>query len=286
MKKIVIIGNSAAGIAAAEAIREKDKESSVAMVTSEPFLAYERPKILNLLAGKLKERDLFYRSADFYKNNAIDLRLEHEVKEVNLNRKKVVFKDQDPLEFDQLVIATGQGVVLPSLKGIHKEGVVALSGLADVKGVIEQLPVAHTVVVVGSGAIAVEVARIIAEKKMDVKFFGNPTGPVEGVDVMSAETITELIGESEVRAVRLANNKVIGASLVIFTEPRQPRMDFLADSQIRVNQGIIVDQGMRTSMPFVFACGDVAEIEGREKSKNWSQAVEDGRIAGGNLCQT
>ncbi len=117
MKRIVIIGNSAAGVAAAEALRQRDKEIRISIVSKEPFLAYERPKILDFLEGKLKERQLYYCPQDFYKNNDIDLVLEREVVELNLNKKKAIFKDRDFIEFDELVIATGAKVALPALEG-------------------------------------------------------------------------------------------------------------------------------------------------------------------------
>ena len=285
MKKIIIIGNSAAGIAAAEALREKDKESFLAIISSEPFLAYHRPKILSFLEGTIKEKDLYFRNQDFYKNNAIELILEKEVTALNLNKKKVIFKEKDFMEFDQLVLATGCRVALPSLKGIQKAGVVAFNGLKDAKFIIENLPIAHTVIIVGSDQTAVALARIVASKKIEVKFFAGIAEPLEGVDVIADNPITEILGDSDAKAVRLSNNKVIGASLVIFTSPRQPEFDFLKDTEIKTNRGILVDSQMRTNIPFVYAAGDICEFTDREKICDWQNAQQEGQTAGGFLCQ-
>ncbi len=286
MKRIVIVGNSAAGISAVETIRENDKESSVRIVSAEPYLAYHRHKILDYLEGKIKERDLFYRDNDFYKNHAVELLLEKEAVELNLNKKKLIFKDREFVEFDELLIAAGRRVTLPNMKGIQKEGVVAINGLKDVKFIIDSLPIVHTAIVAGGDGVAEEVARIIAAKSIEVKYFGNLSSPIEGIEAIADNPISEILGDSEVKAVRLASSKVIGASIVIFSGPREARLDFLKDTDIKVNKGILVDADMRASVPFVFAAGDVAEFSDKQKSYGWETAVDEGRIAGGALCRT
>jgi len=285
MKKIVIIGNSAAGIAASEAIRETDKESSITIVCDEPFVAYERHKILGLLEGKIKERNLFYRDQDFYKNNGLDLISGREVVELNLNKKKAIFKDREFVEFDELLIASGARVSLPKLQGVHKEGVVALNGLSELKYIVDNLPIAHTVIIVGPGQVAEELARIIAAKKIDVKYLGTLPGSIEGVDEICDNPILEILGDSEVRAVRLSTQKVIGASLVIFPRTGYASINLVKDTEIKVNKGIIVDEAMRTNVPFVLAAGDVCEYQDENKQKvcSWESAQSDGQIAGRTL---
>ena len=286
MKKIVIIGNSAAGIAAAEAIRDKNKESSLTIVTSEPFLAYERSKLLDFLEGKTKEQDLYFRNQDFYKNNAIELILGKEVVALNISKKKVIFKEKDFVDFDALIIAAGCRVPRPAIKGTQKEGVVTFNSLSDAKFLVENLPIAHTVVMVGSDRVAVALARLIAAKKIEVKFFGSLSEPIPGVDVISDNPITEILGDSDAKAVRLSNNKVIGASIIIFTSPRKPCINFLEGAEIKKNKGILVDAQMCTNIPFVYAAGDVCEFTDKEKICNWQNAQLEGQIVGGIVCQT
>ncbi|OIO35291.1 MAG: hypothetical protein AUJ74_06740 [Candidatus Omnitrophica bacterium CG1_02_44_16] len=287
MKKIVIIGNSAAGIAASEVIREMDKESSVTIISDEPFMAYERHKILGFLAGKIKESDLFFRDQDFYKNNSLDLIAGREVVELNLNKKKVIFKDREFVGFDELLIASGAKVCLPKLPGVQKEGVVALNGLSELKYIVDNLPIAHTVIIVGPGQIAEELARVIAAKKIDVKYLGVVLAPIEGVDVIFDNPIIEILGDSDARAVRLSTQKVIGASLIIFPRTGNANIDLVKDTEIKVNKGIVVDDAMRTNVPFVLAAGDVCEYqdESKQKVRGWESAQNDGKIAGRTLTQ-
>jgi NAD(P)H-nitrite reductase large subunit len=285
MKRIVVIGNSAAGIAAVEAIREKDKTSPILVISREPYMPYRRNQLLDFVEGKIKEKDLYFRSQDFYKNNAIELMLEKEVVELNLNKKKVIFKERDFVEFDELLLTTGSSVKLPLMKGVQKDGVVAFHGLRDAKFLIENLPLAHTVVIVGSDAVSLELARIIAVKKIETKFFGILNEPLEGVDVVSDNSVMEILGDSDAKAVRLSNGKVIGASLVIFSSPSAPNIGFLKDTDVKTNHGIVVDEHFCTNIPFVYAAGDVCEFSGRVRNVDWQSAVQEGQMVGGFLCQ-
>ncbi|MFH0877817.1 MAG: FAD-dependent oxidoreductase [Candidatus Omnitrophota bacterium] len=285
MKKIVIIGNSAAGIAAAEAIRQHDKESRLTILTDESFAAYERPKLLGYLEGKIKEKDLYLRTQDFYKNNNIELLLEKEVVDLSTKKRVVHCKDKTSIEFDELVIASGTSVKFPSMKGTQKEGVVGFSSLKDVKFILENLPIAHTVVIVGRDPLAAVLAQFISARKIEVKYFGVLEEAVEGVDVVNDNPIVEILGEGEARAVRLANQKVIGASLIIFTSPREPNIDFLRDTDVKTNKGILVDAQMRTNIPCIFAVGDVSEVGDQMKTFGWEYAQKEGQMLGGILCQ-
>jgi len=287
LKRILIIGNSAAGTATAESIRAFDKEAKITIVSDEPFLAYQRHKVLDYLEGKLKERELYFRSQDFYKNNSIELFMEREVVELNLNKKKVIFKDREFLEFDILVIASGSRVSLPALKGIQKEGVVGLNGMKEAKFLVENLPIAHTVVVVGTCSIALRLARIIASKKIEIKLLGlvDQDQQIDGVEIVRDNPITEILGDSEAKAVRLTTNKVIGASIVIYSSPKAPRMDFLKDTDIKTDSGILVDNEMRTNIPFVYAVGDCAQSVDGIESGGWEVALKKGAELGGIICR-
>ena len=89
MRQIVIIGNSAAGVAAAESVRGRDKEAKIIIFSDEGMPATDRTKMLMWLEGKIKERELIYRNHDFYKEWALDLVLDSEVAGININKKKV-----------------------------------------------------------------------------------------------------------------------------------------------------------------------------------------------------
>jgi NAD(P)H-nitrite reductase large subunit len=286
MRTIVIIGNSAAGTSAAQALRERDKDARIVIVTDEPFLCYERPYALKVLDGSRKERDLVFRGKDFYANFRLELLTDKKVVEVSVHRRRLHFKDKESMDFDDLVVASGRRPAVPPLKGAQKEGVVAFNGLVEVRFIAEALPVAHTVLIVGETGVAQELARIMGRRGIDVKFFGALPEPVEGVEVIEDNPIIEVLGDSELRAVRLTNHKVIGASLLVFAGPREPHVDFLKGTDIEINRGILVDASFRTSIPYIFAVGDAAEPREGAALEGWEPALRQGQVLGGILCPT
>lgn len=287
MRHIVIVGNSAAGIGCAEALREKDRSSRITIISEEPFSAYERPKVLGVIDGRLKERQLLWKAPDFYKNLDIGLMLETKAIGVSPHRKRVSLKDKEPVEFDELVVACGRKEKLPATKGINKEGVVGLNGLADVKFIQENLPLAHTVLVCGQGKTAQETARLIADRKIEVRFFGSfdAAAGTENVEVITDNPIIEILGEADVRAVRLSNQKVLGATMIIFSGTPSASVDFLADCNIEQDGGILVDENMRSSAPFIWAAGDACKPRQGQKTYGWDSAYAEGRRLGENLAK-
>jgi len=285
MRKIVIIGNSAAGLSAARTLRENDKDAQITVVTDEPFLGYERHKVLGFFDGSLSERDLSFRGKNFYADFRIELIREKRVTGVSVHRRHVHFKEKETLGFDDLVIATGRRPALLPLKGVQKEGVVAFGGLVEAKFILDNLPIAHTVLVVGDTKIAVELARMLAARQVDVKFFTDTDTLVEGAEVIRDNPIIEVLGDSGIKAVRLSSQKVVGASLLVLAGPREPNVDFVRETDIKINQGVCVDATFRTRVPYIFAVGDVAEPQEGAWQEGWEPACRQGEQLGGFLCQ-
>ena len=121
MKQYLIIGNSAAGIAAVEAIRQKDKESKIIVISDEGYSAYCRCLISYFLAGEVKEDKLLYRPENFYKDNNVELHLNKKVTRVDPKKNRVICEDKTNFGYDNLLIATGASPKFPEkTKGIKK----------------------------------------------------------------------------------------------------------------------------------------------------------------------
>ena len=243
MKRIVIVGNSSAGVGVADQIRQHDSQSQILIVTEELLGAYRRDRMLKYLAGELREKDLFFTDATFYRERKIEVLPDRCVVGIQTRKSRIEFKDKDPLEYDELILATGSKIRPGVLKGIRKEGVVLLSDLSCVKFIRHHLPLAHTVIVVGSDASAVALSRYVGSRSIDVKLIGAGIAPQEGVEVLPDVSVVEILGESDARAVRLSNQKVIGASLIVFTQPRLPNTEFLKGTDIML-------EGTTVALPF------------------------------------
>lgn len=308
MKNIVIIGNSAAGVAVIEGIRSRDRESKITVISDEAYLAYCRCLISNYLSGTVAEKDLAYRDAKFYKDNNVELLLEKKVERVDAKKKKIILEDKSQISYDSLVIATGSSPKIPKeLKGVTKRGVFGFRTIKDTKEIITIASISHTACVLGGGLIGLKAAYGLNKRKLDVKVIvksGRILSQIadkaaselflsrfqeNGIEVMLNTDISEIIGNGDLRAVKLESGKVIGCSLVIVGKGVSPNIKLISETDIKMDKGILVDESMRTNVSDVYAAGDVAETfdlatEKYENNALWPCAVEQGRIAGLNIA--
>lgn len=308
MKQYVVIGNSAAGIAAVEAIRQADKESKITVVSDEDYSSYCRCLISYYLAGDIREDKIVYRPDSFYKENNIELLINKKVIRVDPKKNRVVLADKSQLGYDSLLIATGASSKFPELKGIKKEGVFGFRTLKDAKDIAGLLPVVKSVCVLGGGLIGLKAAYALKKRKIDVKVIIKSRQVLSqvldseaaqlvqkkleenGIEVILGQDVTEIISdEGEIKAVKLDSGKALGVSMVVVGKGVSPNIDLIKDTAIKVNEGIISNNNLQTSIPNIYAAGDVAEtfdIASGEFSINalWPIAVEQGRIAGANMA--
>jgi len=308
MKQYVVIGNSAAGIAAVEAMRQADKESKITVVSDEDYSSYCRCLISYYLAGDIKEDKIVYRPDSFYKENNIELLINKKVARVDPKKNRVVLADKSQLGYDSLLIATGASSKFPELKGIKKEGVFGFRTLKDAKDIAGLLPVTKSACVLGGGLIGLKAAYALKKRNIDVKVIIKSRQVLSqvldpeaaqlvqrkleenGIEVILGQDVAEIISdEGEMKAVKLDSGKALGVSMVVVGKGVSPNIDLVKDTAIKVNEGIISNNNLQTSISNIYAAGDVAEtfdITLNEFSMNalWPLAVEQGRIAGANMA--
>jgi NAD(P)H-nitrite reductase large subunit len=306
MKQFIIIGNSAAGIAAVESIRQKDRESKVIVISDEDYPSYCRCLISYYLAQDVKEDKILYRPENFYKDNNIELILNKKVIRVDPEKNRIVCEDKTSFSYDSLLIATGSSPKFPETPGIKKRGVFGFRTIKDAKDIDAVLPVTKAACVLGGGLIGLKAAYALKKRKIDVKVViksrqvlsqmldFEAAGMVQkrleenGIDILLGEDIKEIIGEGDIRAVKLGSGKAFEASLVIVGKGVSPNIDLVKGSEIKLNEGIIANQLLSTSIPNVYTAGDVCESFDITLGKHtinalWPIAVEQGKIAGSNI---
>jgi len=307
MKQFIIIGNSAAGIAAAEAIRNKDKESKVVIISDEDYPAYCRCLISYYLAGEVGEDKLLYRQESFYKENNIELLLNKKVTRVDPGKNRVVFEDKTQLNYDSLLIATGSSPKFPDTPGIKKRGVFGFRTIKDTKDIEGLLPVTKTACILGGGLIGLKAAYGLKKRNIEVKVivkskqvlsqmldyeaahFVQQRLEENGIEIITGQDVVEVIGNGDIKAVKLDSGKALGCSLIIVGKGVSPNIALIKDTQIKVNEGIIADNRLQTNIPNIFTAGDVCEsfdlTLGRlSVNALWPVAVEQGRTAGINMA--
>ena len=288
MTRIVIIGASVSGHNTAVALRERDKECAITLVTEEPYPFYDRRKLSDYLSGAISENGLFLCGEDFYRDKNITFLKEKKASAVNPKRRLVYFRDKSTLEYDALVVASGRVAEMPDITGAKKEGVFALNSLDDFKKAMSSF-ITDQVCLMGSDDIALQLARaLIRRYKVEVKLasredFESSLVP-EGAEVIR-EALEEIIGEGGTQAVKLRSGKVIAASAVFCSDRTKVSADFLKENNPEISQdALMVDAGMRTNIEGIFACGSVcAPRTEPKKIKNWDDCIKEANLLADTL---
>ncbi|MBU2536662.1 MAG: FAD-dependent oxidoreductase [Chloroflexota bacterium] len=306
--KYLIIGNSAGGIGAAEAIREADEQGSMVIVSDEPYPAYSRPLISEHLAEGCSLERMMYRPADFYERNGINTVLGQKAVSLDLANHTLMLDSGSAISWQKLLLATGGLPIVPPIKGAEREGIFTFTTLDDAKAIDGYLYEADRVVVIGGGLIGVSVTEALVKRGAEVTIvemkdrvlntiLDEEVSALEdsilrqaGVDIITGHVVSEINGHGRrVQGVTLDNGARIPCDMVIIAIGVRPRMGLVDGTGIKVNRGIIVDRYMATSHPDVYACGDVAEAfdiaygECR-LTPIWPNAYIGGRTVGFNMA--
>jgi len=320
--KYLIIGNSAGGIGAAEAIREVDKAGAITIISDEPYPAYSRPLISEYLANICPLERMLFRPPDFYEKSNIQTVFGEKVMQVNFNEyivtlKQVQGKSGRTLTWQKLLLATGGLPIVPKIDGIGLKGVFTFTKLDDAKAIDEFLNPLKQVqgrrkvraVVIGGGLIGVSVTEALVKRGVEVKIvemkervlntiLDEEASALEekaltqaGVEIITGHTVGNIgtLNLVQGTGVDLDDTRPIPCEVVIVAIGVQPRVELVSESGIKTNRGIVVDRHMATSRIDVYACGDVAEAYDFVYGENrltpiWPNAYLGGRIAGLNMA--
>jgi len=305
--KYLIIGNSAGGIGAAEAIRQVDKKEALTIVSDEPYPAYSRPLISKYLTGERILEEILFRPLDFYDQNNIIFLPGKKVSHLELNHQSVQLEDGEQITWEKLLLATGGKPIFPKMKGSSKRGVFTFSNLDDAKAIDRFLNNARKAVVIGGGLIGISVTEALVKRGVAVTVVEmkerilntildqQASLMVEevlkhaGVEIITGQTVVKVNGKDAVEEVILNNGAAIPCDLVVVAIGVLPRPELALNAKLEINRGVVVDRHMATNHPGVYACGDVAEAYDFVYGENrltpiWPNAYVGGRIAGLNMA--
>jgi NAD(P)H-nitrite reductase large subunit len=311
MPKYVIVGASAAGIGAVEAIREVDPVGTITVISEEPCPQYSRPMISDLVSGKANFDKMLCREDEFWEKKNVQALTGRTAVNLNLAEKWVALDKGDHVNFEKLLIATGGKPFVPKIEGADKEGVYTFTTLSDAESLAAKIETAKSAVVVGGGLIGVSVTEALVKRGLKVTMVElkdnilslilDPTASemVEnvisnaGVTIATGLSVQRVVGKPEddnvVGGAVLTNGEQVPCDLVIIAIGVIPRMELVAGTDVKTNRGIIVDRFMRTSVSDVYASGDVAEAYDFVLGENrllplWPLAQLEGKVAGYNMA--
>ena len=303
-RRYVIVGASAAGVSAAETVREYQPNAEIVMVSDEG-LVYSRPMLSYYLAGTADEERTLYRPRDFFTANGIDARFTRAT-ELEPDKGRVKLQDGDVVEYDELLLATGASPRFPDAEGIHRSGVFGLRTLADVEGIREHIPNAKRAVVLGAGLVGLKAAAGLKRQGLDVTVLvGSPHVLSQMLDQESSDVFRTLFEEHDVPIVTGVNPVAVHGNgaptgveadsgdtfpcdLVVVGKGVDPNMELALDAGLQTDYGVCVDEHLMTSAESIYAAGDVAQAMDVVRGETWINAlwpcaVEQGRIAALNM---
>ncbi|HLN89499.1 MAG TPA: FAD-dependent oxidoreductase [Candidatus Binatia bacterium] len=311
--KYVIVGASAAGVGAVEAIRKVDPVGEIVVITEETCADYSRPMISDLVSGKADEQKMKCKADNFWKENNARALLGKKAVSLNLTEKTVNLEDGEKVAYEKLLLATGGKPFVPKMEGQDKDGVFTFTNISDALRLAAKIDSIHakSAVVIGAGLIGISVTEALVkrdlkvtvvelqEKILSLLLDAKASDIVEavirkaGVNFATGQSVQKILGKSEndraVSGVILTKGDQIPCDLVIVAIGVIPRTELVAGTAVKINRGIIVDNLMQTSVPNVYASGDVAETYDFILNQNrllplWPLAVLEGRVAGYNMA--
>ncbi len=306
--KYLLIGNSIAGLSAAAAIRAIDKESPCTIITKEGRLPYSKPMLAHLVAGELLEKGINFMPDSVYSSLNLEILENKKVTSLDSKAKTVTTEDGDEILFEKALIATGSKPRALDIPGLNSEGVCCFHTYADAQKILKKHGNAKHAVLIGAGLIGVRAqyalfargikCAIVEMADRIMPAIMDKTGSdilasafsKQGTEVLLNRTVTEIITEkNRVMGVITSDGKTLPCDLVLLTAGVSPEIDFIVETDIKRNRGILVDNYLRTSVKDIYAAGDVVEFDDfitgeGSVNANWPNASIQGRLAGANMA--
>ncbi len=305
--RYIIIGGSAAGVSAIEAIRSLDRTSQIELFTDEETPLYSRVLLTYYIAGALPKEELHFRPLEFFKENTVTPYLGTRVKTVSPDSKSIQTEDGRAYKFDKLLIATGSSPKKLDTLGADKEGVYGLRKMEHAQEIIKRSEKTKVVCILGGGLIGLRDGYALAARGLKIKMIVKSNrvlsqmldeessamvkGKMQehGIEIRTGRDAVEIVGEGSVEGIVLDNGERIDCQMLIIGKGVQPNVELISSTRIGVKEAIVADENMMTNVPDIYVAGDVAETYDISQNKTavnaiWPCAFEQGRIAGLNMA--
>lgn len=299
----VIIGAGAAGTAAAVMLRSHGFEGGISLIGEDKELPYDRPTLSkDFMVGRSSENSMFLYPQAFYQDNKISLELGVRALKVDGHRRQVFLSNGKTLHYDRCLIATGGVPVKPPIPGVNKDQVYFLRTLQDSRRIIARTSWAHRVAIIGAGFIGLEVAASLRQRGLEVHVIAPEEMPLmKAVGVHVGSFLKRLheskgvhfhlghvVKEIRDRSVLLEDGKNIDCDFVIIGTGIRPDVELAEQAGCHIDGGVVVDAYLETSVPGIFAAGDIARWPDSHSQKSirvehWEVAERQGQTAALNM---
>lgn len=304
---IAIIGNGISGITAARFIR-KLSAHEITVISAESEHFYSRTALMYIYMGHMKQKDTQPYEDWFWEKNQINLVFDR-VNSVNTSEKSLQMQKGETIKYDKLIIATGSKSNKFGWPGQDLGGVCGLYNLQDLETIEAYSKDLKRAVIVGGGLIGIELAEMFHSRHIPVtmlvrekNYWDNILPNKEAsmvtrhihehkIDLRLSSELKEILPDKagNVRAVITKDGEEIECGFVGLTTGVSPNVDFIKDSGIEINRGILVNEYLETNIPDVYAIGDCAAIREPESGRRpieaiWYTGKMMGETVAYNIC--
>ena len=302
-RQFVIVGASLAGAKAAETLREQGFDGRITLVGAEPERPYERPPLSkDYLRGEARRASVYVHEEDWYDTHDVQLRLSTRAVALHPGERQVELDDGGRLEYDALLLCTGSEPRSLPVPGADLAGVLTLRTVQDSDAIAERLNRGGRVVVIGGGWIGCEVAASARQKGLEVtlvmpedvpleRVLGREMGTVfadvhadQGVELVTGASVEAIEGDGRAERVALGGGRPLECDFVVYGVGVTPRVGLAEAAGLAVQGGVLVDERLESSMPGIFAAGDIAShqhplLHTRVRVEHWANALNQGPAA-------
>lgn len=277
---VVIVGAGQGGYQLAASLRDEGYEGSITLIGEEPFLPYQRPPLSKgFLTGKVEESHNFLRPETFYTTRRIDFLKSLKVEKIDRDAHQVYLSNDETLDYQHLVLATGAKPRSMNIPGIDLQGVMALRTMGDAKNIKSALEDARSVAILGAGFIGLEVAAVARAMDLEVHVFDVADRALKrAISKITADFLTQaqisqgvqfyfetgvesIVGQSgKVTGLRTDQGRDIAADLVLVGIGVVPEVELAKDAGLSISNGVLVDQALLTEDLAISAIGDCASF--------------------------
>lgn len=303
--KYVLIGAGPAGVRAAETLRQQDPSGEVTLISGEPGEPYARMAIPYILTGRIDEAGAAQRKTVGHFESLGVRYLNRKALKVHADPTggTVDLDDGSSIAYDRLLVATGSSPALPPIAGTDLPGVVTCWTLEDARAIAEKLKPGNRVVMLGAGFVAGVCMKSLVQSGVQLSVIAGRAGQIlrsmmtpvgssmlqrwlenKGVEIITKGKVERI--EAGPRLVM--DTRTIDADLIILATGVRPNISFLEGTGAEIDQGIVINEFMETTVPCIYSAGDVAQ--GRDFSTGeWvvhalqPTATEHGRVAALNM---
>jgi nitrite reductase (NADH) large subunit len=280
-KKIVLVGNGMAGVNCIEQLLKLAPNSyEITIFGKEPHPNYNRILLSSVLAGDADMKDIVINDWSWYTDNNITLHTGHTVNKIDTERKLVSTDLGITVSYDELILATGSLPFMLPLPGADKEGVIAFRDIGDCETMMETAKKYKKAVVIGGGLLGLEAARGLLNLNMEVSVVHineylmnlqlDRTASMmlqqeleqQGMKFLLKKNSETILGKKRVTGLRFTDGSEVDADLIVMAVGIRPNMALAKNSGIEINRGIVVNDFLETSVPFIYSIGECTEHRG------------------------